>query len=184
LRFSSAAPVESHVPSTAIWRSSRSGDLLQKGQTTVMIFALSALAVMLGQVPGYPNNCTRCGVISYVDIPANGAGVVEGSLYIAGWGFECESGQPADRVDVFYQGDNGDYVPAGGAGAHGNGDLYQGLARPDVQAAFRGHCPTLGGYTGWHFYFTHAVPPGTRQLAINVWRGAYFQTHYRTVTIR
>jgi hypothetical protein len=149
-----------------------------------MMFAVSALAVMLGQVPGFPNNCAKCGVISYVDIPSDGTGVLQGSLYLAGWGFECESGQAVDRVDVFYQSDNGDFVPAGGAGAHGNGALYASLVRPDVKAAFGAHCPNLGGTSGWHFYFTKSVPPGVRQLAINVWRGAYFQTHYRTVTVR
>jgi hypothetical protein len=148
----------------------------------VMIFASAALAVMLGQVPGFPNNCPRCGVISYVDFPSDGVAAAQ-ELYIAGWGFECESGTAVDRVDVFYQGDDGVFVPAGGSGAHGNGDLYGSLLRPDVRAAFGAHCPNLGANSGWHFYFTHNLPPGTRRLAINVWRGAYFQTHYRTVTI-
>ena len=108
-----------------------------------MIFAISALAVMLGQVPGFPNSCAKCGVISYVDVPSDGTAVMQGALFLAGWGFECESGQAVDRVDVFYQSDNGDFVPAGGAGVHGNGELYAGLYRPDVQAAFAPIARTL-----------------------------------------
>ena len=76
-----------------------------------MIFAISALAVMLGQVPGFPNSCAKCGVISYVDVPSDGTAVMQGALFLAGWGFECESGQAVDRVDVFYQADNGDSCP-------------------------------------------------------------------------
>src|SRR3990170_6765099 len=101
-----------------------------EGTTSVMILASAALAVMLGQVPGFPNNCPKCGVVSYVDLPNDGATATEG-LYIAGWGFECESGAAADRVDVFYQGDDGVFVPAGGSGAPGNGEVYGRLVRPD-----------------------------------------------------
>lgn len=148
-----------------------------------MVIASIVIATLLAQIPGYPNGCARCGVISYVDLPSDSATVLQGAIYIAGWGFECESGTAADRVDVFYQGDDGWYVPAGGAGNHGNGDLYLGVARPDVQAAYAGYCPGVTGTSGWHFYFTQALPLGTRQLAINVWRGPYVQTHFRIVTV-
>lgn len=147
-----------------------------------MLVALFVVSLLM-QVPGYPNGCARCGVFSYVDVPSVETTVSQGAIYLAGWGFECESGSPADRVDVFYQGDDGWYVPAGGAGNHGNGDLYFGVPRPDVQAAYTGSCPNVTTQSGWHFYFTQPVPLGTRQLAINVWRGPYFQTHYRTVTV-
>lgn len=153
-----------------------------------ILFALVATVVasigVAAQVPDYQNGCARCGITSFIDYPASNASADSGAIYLAGWGFECESGRAADRVDVFYRGNDGNFVPAGGAGTHGNGALYWGIGRPDVQNAFRQHCPSVTANVGWHFYFTTPLPAGARELAINVWYGPYRQTHYRTVTIR
>src|SRR5258708_26281246 len=47
--------------------------------------------------------CMLCGVDGSVDY----AGPVSGGVLVAGWGLECVSGQPVDRVDIWYQGDDG-----------------------------------------------------------------------------
>lgn len=149
---------------------------------TLPAAALLALSFTFGahaQTPNPAPGCANCGMRSYVDIP--GTRDAHGGLFIAGWGFECASGQPADRVDVWWQQDDGFFAPAGGAGTHGNGLLTYGLYRPDVLQHYAPYCPASNGMVGWHFYFTAQVPPGTRQVKINVWRGPFMETHTRVV---
>lgn len=149
----------------------------------VVFAALLAFVLPVSaQVPGYPNGCTNCGIASFIDFPVSGERSQDG-FYIAGWGFECGSGMPANRVDVYYQGDDGFFKPAGGAGSNGNGSLHYGLRRPDVRAVYQPYCPTLTDRSGWHFYFNAPVPHGTRAFVVNVWYGPYMQQHKLTLTI-
>jgi hypothetical protein len=97
----------------------------------------------------------------------------------AGWGFVCEGGGPADRVDVFYQQDNGYFTPL----RQPAGSMFYALERPDVSAAYAPYCPKVNDYTGWHLWVTNLPPAGTRQILFVVWRGAHRENHYRTVTI-
>ena len=127
----------------------------------------------IGSVPG----CPRCGVLSYVDLPAPGATVTQGALFIAGWGFECESGLFVNRVDVWVQNDEGFYVPLPVQ------TFAKNLPRPDIVAAYQPSCPHVTSNSGWHCYLIAPPPFGTRNLAINVWREPYVETHIRSVTI-
>lgn len=119
------------------------------------------------------------GVVSWVDVPAPET-LLSADGLLAGWGFECYTGAATDRVDVWYQGDDGNFVPVQTPGA---ATLYPGLYRPDVRAAFAGACPNVTPWVGWHVYVHAPIPSGRRTLAINVWRGPYYQTHVRTVVI-
>lgn len=142
------------------------------GLVTALLLAatLNASAQLLG--------CAQCYVISYIDAPADNATTV-GPFYIAGWGFLCEGGAAIDRVEVWYQKDDGyfDYLPQPA------GSLYAGLHRPDVQAAYQAHCPQVTSHSGFHLYMSNLPPAGTRVLALNVWRGSFYEQHRRTLTI-
>lgn len=144
----------------------------------LLLLCALAATVALAQVPSYPTGCPRCGVISYVDLPQDGATVSQTSFYLAGWGFECESGRAAHRVDVFYEGDDGYFHPL-----VPQGTLYWGLSRPDVRNAYAAHCPNVPDTTGWHVYLTNPPPLGTRRITVNVWREPYFEGHTRTITV-
>ncbi len=144
------------------------------------VLALSVPA----QAQWYGGACAKCGVISYVDIPSETsvAVVPQNLLMLAGWGFECVSGQPLSRIEFWYQGDDGYFHPA-----HQQGDTWilTGVYRPDVWNAYNLHCPMVTGYSGWHLYVRPGlVPVGTRSVAVVLWYGnAYYNTHFRRVTI-
>lgn len=152
-----------------------------------LLFALAVVAALTtapaAQIPGAPfGNCDRCFMISWVDVPATGATPTvsrSAGFMAAGWGFVCEGGAPADRVDVFYQKDDGYFAPV----KQPAGSTFYALERPDVAAAYEGHCPKVNSYTGWHLWVTNLPPAGTRQVLFVVWRGAQRENHYRTLTI-
>jgi hypothetical protein len=120
--------------------------------------------------------CTRCAVYSYVDFVTP----YPTGLLIAGWGFECESGRAATRIDAWYEGDDGFF--------HQILPDYQWIGavpRKDVERAFTPACPNLAErpYAGFHVWSEAKIPSGTRVIVVNVWREPYFQQHRRTVVI-
>jgi hypothetical protein len=138
----------------------------------LILAVLLASVPLAAQVPGYPTGCPRCGVVSYIDWIAP---TTEG-LTIAGWAFECQGGTPADRVDVFYRADSGYFVPVA---AH---LLNFSIYRPDVANAFRGACATPDN-AGFGTVIDGYLPSGARDVAINVWRGPYVNTHIRAIIV-
>jgi hypothetical protein len=133
-------------------------------------------------------SCEKCRVFSFVDTPG-WSGLSQpparvsraAGFWIGGWGFECSGGGQVDRVDLWYQKDDGFWWTL----PQPHWSLYPGLFRPDVQAAFIGYCPNVPATTGWHLYVSNFgdLPDGTRNIAVKVWRSPYFETHYRTITI-
>lgn len=129
-----------------------------------------------GSFPG----CPTCGVWSWVDLPAPEMTVSASNFVVQGWGFECVSGQPVDRVDVSYQDYDGHWNP-----------LLQPasaltpytVARPDVAYMFAPFCPNVSGYTGWQLVVTNPPPLGLRRVAFTIWRGPYFERHQRVYLI-
>ncbi len=145
-----------------------------------VVFALGLAAPAAAQEPSTIWNwirgaCMLCGVDGSVDY----AGPVSGGVLVAGWGLECVSGQPVDRVDIWYQGDDGFFhgVPA-------SAQWLGAVGRPDAvnYMAWKG-CPQGAHlYNGFHvFIATQHVPAGKRRVMVNLWRGPYFQGHLRTV---
>ena len=132
------------------------------------------------QVPGFPNGCRDCVVYSYVDDAPDGATVAAAGLTFEGWGFECNSGQGIDRVDVWFQDYEGIYHPL----EQGDGALTHGIYRPDVRAHYAPYCPNVTGDSGWRLTLNNPPPTGLRRLVINVWRGPIFQTHERLYLVK
>jgi hypothetical protein len=138
------------------------------------------------QVPGYPSGCAKCFVTGYNDFISDGAVAQPtttlsrsnpNGYYTAGWGFQCDSGQPADRIDVFYRGDDGYFVPVSSA-------LWANLPRWDVVAAYAQYCPSVSSQSGYQAYFNvAAIPAGERDLIINIWKAPYFAQAQTHVTI-
>lgn len=148
---------------------------------------VAALAVgVSAQIPGYPNGCARCGVRSFIDTPGDSTDaaflpVVSGEWIIGGWGFECQSGRLADRVEVSYSNDRGFYAPVPTYLTR----LETGIARPDVQAAFNAGCLDTPHDAGFHLrLYPGAIPSGVRVLVITVWRGPYMAQSRRTIVVR
>lgn len=141
------------------------------------IFLLTMPLIGRAQVPGYPTGCARCSVISYVDLPAAEATVSASDFVLHGWGFECESGRPADRVDVFVQDYRGYWRPLKAPALD-----YGSIMRDDVQQAYAPYCPSVASNTGWSLRVPDA-PLGLRRVQINVWRGPYYEVHRRTYLI-
>jgi hypothetical protein len=129
-----------------------------------------------GSFPG----CPDCGVWSWVDDPADQVTVSTRAFVIQGWGFECVSGRPVDRVDVWYQDYNGAWQPlkqaqeALAAGAVWRGDVVQ--FGPTVG------CPNVAANTGWVLSVT-GMPLGLRRVRIVAWKGPYFEAHTRTYLV-
>lgn len=129
-----------------------------------------------GSFPG----CPTCGVYSYVDLPVAEMTVSASNFTLQGWGFECYSGVPADRVDLYYQDYDGLWHPLKQAA----GTLWFGyVPRPDVAAAYRSSCPNVSDTTGWGLTVMNPPPVGLRRIQINVWHGPYFESHRRTYLI-
>ena len=152
---------------------------------TAFIIALGLASLASAQIPGYPNGCARCGTYAFVDSPATPDAKVPvataGDWIVAGWGFECESGQPVTRVELWYSGDDGFYKPV----PYWLTGLYAGVYRPDVANAFRGACPKVTQYTGYGLQvLAGAVPVGTRALIVNAWRGPYMTQTRRIIVVR
>jgi hypothetical protein len=130
-----------------------------------------------GQFPG----CPDCGVLSYVDLPKDESTVSASNLVFQGWGFECVSGRPANRVDVWYQ----DYDGYWKSLPQPSYVLYFGIvSRPDVRNAFVGSCPNVDQFSGWYLNITNPPPSGLRRIKISVWYGPYFQSHSRTYLVK
>jgi hypothetical protein len=108
---------------------------------------------------------------AHVDIPAPSVGNVAmvpyGSLYLAGWSFDCNTGThpPALFVGMRRQ----SLPPPGGsmtwlpATTYVVGPIY----RPDVTAAFGGACPSITDTsTGYAIYFSDQPPVGVWELTV------------------
>jgi hypothetical protein len=119
-------------------------------------------------------SCQLCGVQSWVDIAAP----APGGFLVAGWGVECVSGRAANRVDVFYRGDDGfDHQILG------DWQWLGVVERKDAQAYLLPMCPNATSLSGFHVYSQTPIPSGNRLITINVWRGPYYQQHKRPVSI-
>ena len=159
-----------------------------------LLLALGLSFQASAQIPYLPNGCPTCRVYAWVDAPRDylvtvkGFGelpgalpIVEGAWVIMGWGFECQSGRPVDRVDVAYSSDDGVFKPAPWYLTR----LDVGVPRPDVAAAYRGTCPEVAGDTGYTLHlFPGAVPLGTRVITITARRGPYSSQSRRIVVVR
>lgn len=151
------------------------------GGLFVAAFACPAIAqVEWGSRGSFPG-CPQCGVWSWVDKPDDQITVSTRGFVLQGWGFECVSGMPADRVNVYWQDYDGDWWPL----LLPDYALESGQShRSDVERFARTiGCRNVGSDTGWALRVS-GVPLGLRRLKIDVWRGPYFETHYRTYLIR
>lgn len=147
-----------------------------------------------GSFPG----CPKCGVWSWVDYPRIERdpmdvllgvpidprireAVSASNFWAVGWGFECVSGQPADRVDVWYQDYDGKWQqlkqPASALRA---GEVY----RPDI-APFSTTvgCSTPSNFTGWVLKI-HGMSPGLRRVRLEVWWGPYHERNEFTLLVK
>lgn len=120
--------------------------------------------------------CPKCGVRSAIDwvqtVP-----LPEGDRpVIAGWGFECVSGKPVDRVDAHA------WDPAKGAYVAVQTDLrWQAIPRPDVLSAFPGCAvPVASGYGA---VIVGALPAGATSLKIVTWAGRTYHSSPVTIPI-
>jgi hypothetical protein len=136
---------------------------------------LTALFVVLMQIPGYPNGCEKCGLksavdwVQMVDLPEGRRPVV------AGYAVECFSGHRADRAYV-YAWDGERNVPVAA-------EIRWTIARPDVQAVWAPVCYDfpIDAMVGFGLVLTGPLPPHTTRLSVALGWGAYQQTHTITV---
>jgi len=113
----------------------------------------------------------------HVDVPATSdwrgpIPVTFGAWYIAGWTFNCYTGQQPPDVKVFYASDQiGELEPVPDAYVHWR------LERPDVQAAAPGICSSAyvpavhlpnGPYLGFAIGFPTPIPRGRRVVVVKV----------------
>ena len=150
------------------------------------VVALFVAAPVFAQDPSqfdpqrwFAPGCPSCGVHAYVDLPHSGS-ELSLSTIIAGWGFECVSGQPIDRVDVWYE-EDGFWVPIKQADGVLN---FNVIARPDVQTAYRAYCPNVALTSGWWMQLSTLPPAGARRVSFTIWRGPYYARIVRTYTVR
>lgn len=138
-----------------------------------------------GSFPG----CPQCGVWSWVDYPRVKVDPLDALLgdppnptiredvsasnfWAVGWGFECVSGQPIDRIDVSYEDYEGKFRPllqpptALRAGFIARGDIVR--FAPSVQ------CSKPALETGWVLQI-HGMPIGLRRVRLEVWWGPYHE---------
>lgn len=134
------------------------------------------------QVPDLPSGaCARCGVYAYADnlelenVPVVNVRDNDGYWQIDGWGFECVSGHPIDRIDVWY------LVPD--ATMRGGGYWVSALntypsaygPRPDVVDAYKAWCPSLAFRADAGFsalYKLGRIPLGVQTIRLIFWRGS------------
>ncbi len=130
--------------------------------------------------------CPSCGVLAYLDVPSSTSTIsrtdlLAGNVQFQGWGFECVSGAPIDRVDVYVETSDGVWTPVKQGGALRFGSIY----RPDAAAAFRSSCPNVGDWTGWALQIT-TWPDwalGARRVQLWIWKGPYHARQIRTYNI-
>jgi len=114
-----------------------------------------------------------------IDIPAQNAVVSRAGLYLAGWEFDCQTGQQPYGVSAFYTTDTG-IVPVPVV-------VKWRVYRPDVYQAFAGFsCDQNGSlylspFTGWHLYFPEPPPVGQRTLILQFSTSAGIS--YRQVSV-
>lgn len=136
-------------------------------------FALVALALISAkaQVPGYPSGCPSCVVLENIDWATH--------TMVAGWAFECTSGQTVTRIEAWYQTDAGAWVMApvlpNGQVSFVNEFMQVPIPRPDVAAVFAPWCPSMTANAGFHYYFAEPLPAGARQIYLTMWRGGLMQ---------
>lgn len=136
----------------------------------VVAFVLSSGAVGAQDwTSGGWGGCPTCRVVSWVDTVS--------PSFLAGWGFQCQSGRPVERFDVYY---------TDAAGLHRVTDAWwiTGLWRPDVSAYFigSGKCPSVAIESGWHLYLPTPIPAGAQSVSVVLWRGSLADTHTVTLT--
>lgn len=130
----------------------------------VLALGLSAGATAQSLTMWGWGGCPTCRVISWVDIATPDL--------LAGWGFQCQSGQAVDRFDVYY-------IAADGR-LHRAKDAWwiTGLWRPDVANYFSGAgCPTVRVESGWHIYLPTPIPEDAISVSVVLWRGSLYETH-------
>lgn len=128
---------------------------------------LITLALVAWPVAGHSQSAHP--IYANVDVPAPEGGFAEveaGSLYLAGWSLDCDTGQKPPAVIVVFvrltvtpPGQSSTFVPT---------DMQLvDVARPDVADVYRSLCPSVTQLTGYHLYMTQP-PPGYWQMHI-VW---------------
>jgi len=142
-----------------------------------MFGGIAAIVLSAGYAQAQWNWCPTCYVAGHVDTPGVDGAAYPG--YVAGWGFECESGAGVDRIDVYYTDDAApsgirrvkDYV------------IYFAQDRPDVESAFLKSCPHVHSNTGWAVYPLTPIPSGHRRLWVVMWKASIAVTQSRMVDI-
>lgn len=129
----------------------------------------------------FQKQCPACGVRGYVDYPGKAATIKRSNMVVAGWGFECVSGVPVDRIDVWYEANDGlTLVPLKQA----DGALHFGSTqRPDVAFAYGPYCPMVPLTTGWWLQVTNPPPAGARRVFFVLWNGPYHSQIARTYNL-
>lgn len=147
-----------------------------------------------GSFPG----CPQCGVWSWVDYPRPARDpwdvwvglpidprqredVSASNFWAAGWGFECVSGRPIDRIDVWYQ----DYAGTWRQLKQPADALRAGfIERPDVvRFAPNVNCATPAMETGWAMQI-YGMPPGLRRVRLEIWWGPYHERQEFTLLVK
>jgi hypothetical protein len=131
--------------------------------------------------------CPTCVVTGWVDAPAPTSTVSRTDLLLGnaafqGWGLECASGQPVDRIDVWVE--NADQTWTSLL-QNSWRTRYGAIDRPDVAAAFSGMCPNVSAFTGWTLYLTN-VPDqalGAHRFALILWKGPEHVTRVLTLNV-
>jgi len=103
--------------------------------------------------------CPTCRVEAVIDwVLPSGTGTM-----LAGWGFGCADGLPADRVDVWYEDDNGVSHPQ-------KSELrYRHVDRPDV-TTFSQNIGCTPAYNPGFGVVVATPTTGYRAVRANVWR--------------
>lgn len=143
-----------------------------------------AAAILLSQAQYDPQTwfqqaCPTCKVETYVDLPAQSS-TIHALTVFQGWGFQCNSGQLPERVDVWVEGADSAWTPLPASSV----TLVVGNARPDVAVAFSAACPNVPGNTGWTVWVRWPSGlTGAHRVLLNVWRGPFHTAQIRTYTI-
>jgi hypothetical protein len=126
--------------------------------------------------PTFPG-CPKCGVAGYVDVPGAAATVSNADLLafraaVEGWGFECVSGNPVDRVDIYVEDDvQHDFWHPVKQAANTQGGSNP---RPDVEAVFASACQAIEGqWTGFVRWLDQPLPLGAHRFLFVLWKGPY-----------
>jgi len=153
----------------------------------VAFLAFTGTALAQDPQTWFGAGCPKCGVIGWVDMPAPSTTVSRADLYAGraafeGWGFECVSGQPVDRIDLWIERTDGIWA---NLKQNANTTLYGFVYRPDVQAVFTSGCPRVTGLTGWVFYVSHLPDSalGAHRFTLVLWRGPYHINRVLTLNI-